>query len=125
MPLITPVTVKGKGPYLFLIDPDANLSVIDQQVVTEADDVCRRAVVLGAHPLGRDQLRLGGAEQRLAGSVERVGAARQLLPTGGQPRAQHLVVAAGQGSIVARSIVRPAMIVAAPTWSSTRLKAGG
>ena len=34
--LITPVTVKGKGPYLFLIDPDANLSVIDQQVVEEA-----------------------------------------------------------------------------------------
>ena len=35
--LITPVTVKGKGPYLFLIDPDANLSVIDQQVVDEAE----------------------------------------------------------------------------------------
>jgi len=35
--LITPATVKGKGPYLFLIDPDANLSVIDQQVVDEAE----------------------------------------------------------------------------------------
>lgn len=34
--LITPVTVKGKGPYLFLIDPDANLTVIDKQVVDEA-----------------------------------------------------------------------------------------
>ena len=34
--LITPVTVKGHGPYLFLIDPDANLTVIDKQVVDEA-----------------------------------------------------------------------------------------
>jgi len=34
--LITPATVKGKGPYLFLIDPDANLTVIDKQIVDEA-----------------------------------------------------------------------------------------
>ncbi|HEU4730363.1 MAG TPA: pepsin/retropepsin-like aspartic protease family protein [Kofleriaceae bacterium] len=35
-PLITPVSVRGHGPYLFLIDPDANVSVIDKQVVDEA-----------------------------------------------------------------------------------------
>jgi hypothetical protein len=34
--LITPGTVRGKGPYLFLIDPDANITVIDQQIATEA-----------------------------------------------------------------------------------------
>jgi len=56
--------------------------------------------LLGAHPLGRDQLGLGGAEQRLAARVERVGAARQLLPAGGEPRAQHLVVTAGQGGVL-------------------------
>jgi aspartyl protease len=34
--LLTPVTVRGKGPYLFAIDPDSSLSAIDQQVVDEA-----------------------------------------------------------------------------------------
>ncbi len=34
--LMTPVSVRGHGPYLFAIDPDANISVIDQQVVDEA-----------------------------------------------------------------------------------------
>jgi len=34
--LMTPVSVRGHGPYLFAIDPDANLTVIDQQVVDEA-----------------------------------------------------------------------------------------
>ncbi|HMG21097.1 MAG TPA: pepsin/retropepsin-like aspartic protease family protein [Kofleriaceae bacterium] len=34
--LLTPVTVKGKGPYLFAIDPDANITAIDKQVVDEA-----------------------------------------------------------------------------------------
>ncbi len=33
--LITPVTIDGRGPYLFGIDPDANVSLIDEQVVTE------------------------------------------------------------------------------------------
>jgi len=33
--LITPVTLDGRGPYLFGIDPDANVSIIDEQVVKE------------------------------------------------------------------------------------------
>jgi hypothetical protein len=34
--LITAASVGGHGPYLFVIDPDANLTVIDKQVVDEA-----------------------------------------------------------------------------------------
>jgi hypothetical protein len=34
--LLTPGTVRGHGPYLFAIDPDANISVIDKQIVDEA-----------------------------------------------------------------------------------------
>src|SRR5262245_26906606 len=34
--LFTPATVHGHGPYLFAIDPDANISEIDQQVAEEA-----------------------------------------------------------------------------------------
>jgi len=34
--LLTPVSVRGHGPYLFAIDPDANITVIDKQVVDEA-----------------------------------------------------------------------------------------
>ena len=34
--LITAASVKGKGPYLFSIDPDANITAIDKQVVDEA-----------------------------------------------------------------------------------------
>jgi len=33
--LITPVTIDGRGPYLFGIDPDANVSLIDEQVVKD------------------------------------------------------------------------------------------
>jgi hypothetical protein len=33
--LITPVTIDGRGPFLFGIDPDANVSIIDEQVVKE------------------------------------------------------------------------------------------
>lgn len=33
--LITPVTLDGKGPYLFAIDPDADISAIDEQLVKE------------------------------------------------------------------------------------------
>ena len=33
--LLVPVTIDGKGPYVFAIDPDANLSIVDEQVVTE------------------------------------------------------------------------------------------
>jgi hypothetical protein len=35
--LVTPATVKGHGPYLFAIDPDANFSAVDKQVVDEAE----------------------------------------------------------------------------------------
>ena len=34
--LLTPATVHGHGPYLFAIDPDANVSEIDKQVVEDA-----------------------------------------------------------------------------------------
>jgi hypothetical protein len=34
--LIVPALVDGKGPYLFAIDPDANVSAVDQDVVREA-----------------------------------------------------------------------------------------
>ena len=34
--LIVPVSVAGKGPYLFYIDPDAPVSAVDQQVIDEA-----------------------------------------------------------------------------------------
>jgi|HubBroStandDraft_6_1064221.scaffolds.fasta_scaffold74144_4 hypothetical protein len=34
--LVTPVFVKGKGPYLFAIDPEANVSIIDERVAIEA-----------------------------------------------------------------------------------------
>lgn len=33
--LLVPALVNGKGPYVFLIDPDAPVSVVDQDVVTE------------------------------------------------------------------------------------------
>lgn len=33
---MTPVSVGGHGPYLFLIDPDADITAIDKQVVDEA-----------------------------------------------------------------------------------------
>jgi len=35
--LITPAMVRGHGPYLFAIDPDANLSAIDKQIVDDCD----------------------------------------------------------------------------------------
>src|SRR5262245_43668482 len=34
--LITPVSVNGHGPYLFAIDPDANVSAVDAMVVRDA-----------------------------------------------------------------------------------------
>ena len=33
--LLVPVTIDGKGPYVFAIDPDANISAIDEQIVME------------------------------------------------------------------------------------------
>jgi Aspartyl protease len=40
--LVTPVWVKGKGPYLFAIDPEANVSIIDERVAIEAGLVTDR-----------------------------------------------------------------------------------
>ena len=34
--LLTPVWIKGKGPYLFAIDPEANVSIIDERIVIDA-----------------------------------------------------------------------------------------
>lgn len=41
--LVTPVTVNGKGPYLFAIDPDANAMIVDERVVVEAGMVIDKA----------------------------------------------------------------------------------
>jgi len=35
--LFTPVSVHGHGPYLFAIDPDANVSALDKQLVEDAE----------------------------------------------------------------------------------------
>src|SRR5712675_3310145 len=35
--LVTPVSVHGHGPYLFAIDPDANVTAIDKQLVEDAE----------------------------------------------------------------------------------------
>lgn len=35
--LIVPATVRGHGPYLFAIDPDANITALDEGVAKEAD----------------------------------------------------------------------------------------
>lgn len=34
--LVTPVTINGKGPFLFAIDPDANALIVDEKVVVAA-----------------------------------------------------------------------------------------
>ena len=36
-PLIVPVTIHDRGPYLFMIDPDSPMSQVDQAVATELD----------------------------------------------------------------------------------------
>ncbi|MDB4962151.1 MAG: hypothetical protein JWP01_2150 [Myxococcales bacterium] len=33
--LITPVTIDGRGPFLFALDPDANISIVDEQLVKD------------------------------------------------------------------------------------------
>lgn len=35
--LLVPALVNGKGPFVFAIDPDAQVSIVDQDVVTQAD----------------------------------------------------------------------------------------
>ena len=35
--LLAPVSIAGRGPYLFVIDPDANVSIIDEAVVRKLD----------------------------------------------------------------------------------------
>jgi hypothetical protein len=52
--LITAVSVRGHGPYLFAIDPDANITVIDKQVADEA------ALAIGQGPSRIDE---AGTEQ--------------------------------------------------------------
>jgi len=44
--LIAPATVHGKGPYLFVIDPDASISAIDQQVAADAQLTTSRGPTL-------------------------------------------------------------------------------
>jgi TonB family protein len=51
--IITPATVRGHGPYLFAIDPDANVSAIDQQVVVDA------SLLLGSGPRRVDESETG------------------------------------------------------------------
>ena len=40
--LVTPVWIKGKGPYLFAIDPEANVSIIDERIVIDTHLVMDR-----------------------------------------------------------------------------------
>lgn len=35
--LLAPVSIAGRGPYLFLIDPDANVSIIDEEIVRKLE----------------------------------------------------------------------------------------
>lgn len=35
--LIAPVSITGRGPYLFAIDPDANVSIIDEEIVRKLE----------------------------------------------------------------------------------------
>lgn len=35
--LLAPVSITGKGPYLFAIDPDANVSIIDEEIVKKLE----------------------------------------------------------------------------------------
>ena len=51
--LVTPVSVRGHGPYLFAIDPDANITAIDQQVVQEA------GLIVGTGPHRIDETETG------------------------------------------------------------------
>jgi Aspartyl protease len=54
--LIAPVTVHGKGPYLFAIDPDASISAIDQQVAQDAGLTTSRGPTL-LDETGAEQMR--------------------------------------------------------------------
>lgn len=51
--LVTPVTVRGRGPYLFGIDPDATVTAIDQQVVVDA------GLLVGSGPRRVDESETG------------------------------------------------------------------
>ncbi len=35
--LLAPVSIAGRGPYLFLIDPDANVSIVDEEIVRKLE----------------------------------------------------------------------------------------
>ena len=80
------------------LEPEKDV-VAEQHVAADGHEIRRRAVVLGPHALGRDELRLGRPEQRLAADVQRVRALRELATGGRQARAQDLVVATGEGGI--------------------------
>ena len=54
--LIAPAMVHGKGPYLFTIDPDANISGIDKQVADEAGLTTSRGPTL-LDETGAEQMR--------------------------------------------------------------------
>jgi TonB family protein len=51
--LVTPVTVRGRGPYLFGIDPDATVTAIDQQVAKDA------SLLVGTGPRRVDESETG------------------------------------------------------------------
>ena len=40
--LLVPVSIDGKGPYVFAIDPDANISAVDEQIVKEGSLVTKK-----------------------------------------------------------------------------------
>lgn len=40
--LLVPVTIDGKGPFVFAIDPDANITAVDEQIVKDGGFVTRQ-----------------------------------------------------------------------------------
>lgn len=40
--LLVPVTIDGKGPFVFALDPDANISAVDEQIVKDGGFVTRQ-----------------------------------------------------------------------------------
>lgn len=40
--LLVPVTIDGKGPFIFAIDPDANITAVDEQIVKDGGFVTRQ-----------------------------------------------------------------------------------
>src|SRR5262249_5638951 len=87
------------GRLLLQADEDV---VTEEQVLPDADDVARDAVVLGAHALVADDGGLGAAEELLAPVVEVIGLVAERLGLVEQARADDLVATALQRGLARR-----------------------